>query len=71
MGHEGNDPELDKYDEEEQARLSIIDQKICSDLHDKLAFFQQLAESQISPEDVVTARIQCLSTSKVLVTIHR
>ena len=39
---------------------------------DRLHAFEGLAiQSQSVPEDLVDARIQCLSISKVLVTIHK
>ena len=57
---------------EDQERYNSIDQRICGSLMDRLHAFEGLAiQSQTVPEDLIDARIQCLSISKVLVTIHK
>jgi hypothetical protein len=45
------------FNSDDQVRLHVIDKKIGGDLEERLGFFEQLAQSQISPEDVVSARI--------------
>ena len=57
---------------EDQERYNSIDSRICGSLEDRLHAFEGLAmQSAAVPEDVVSARIQCLSICKVLVTIHK
>ena len=55
---------------EEEAKFSLIDNHICGDLFNRLNTFQMYAQSEIDMEEVLSARINCLSLSKVLVTIH-
>ena len=55
---------------EEEAKFSMIDNHICYDLYERLNQFQVQAQSASDPEEVLDARISCLSQSKVLVTIH-
>ena len=43
---------------------------ICGDLFGKLNDFQVVAQTSQDLEEVLQARIDCLSQSKVLVTIH-
>eukprot|EP00354_Favella_ehrenbergii_P001445 CAMPEP_0170452254 /NCGR_PEP_ID=MMETSP0123-20130129/1212_1 /TAXON_ID=182087 /ORGANISM="Favella ehrenbergii, Strain Fehren 1" /LENGTH=73 /DNA_ID=CAMNT_0010714195 /DNA_START=338 /DNA_END=559 /DNA_ORIENTATION=- len=48
----------------------MIDNYICNDLYDRLKAFQMHAQTQGDLEEILDARINCLSLSKVLVTIH-
>ena len=48
----------------------MIDNHICGDLFNRLNMFQLHAQTNTDLEEVLDARINCLSLSKVLVTIH-
>ena len=62
--------EQDMVQTEDEARFNMIDNYICNDLYDRLKAFQMHAQTQGDQEEVLEARINCLSLSKVLVTIH-
>ena len=49
----------------------MIDQVICGDLETRLNMCENFASEQTDLEEAVSARIECLSVSKVLVNIHR
>ncbi len=75
---ENNSPHQDELDVEEQdlvqseeeSKFALIDNHICFDLYERLNAFQELAHNSTDPEEVLDARINCLSQSKLLVTIH-
>ena len=62
--------ERDLFHTEEEIKLNEIDGHICADLFERLNAFQMLAQSDADLEMALTARINCLSQTKVLVTIH-
>ena len=55
---------------EEEAKFSLIDNHICAGLYERLNAYQMHAQTEDDLEEVLGARINCLSLSKVLVTIH-
>ena len=70
MDDELEEEEQDMVQTEEEAKFNLIDGVICGDLFERLAAFQTIAQSSTDLEEVLNARIDCLSLSKVLVTIH-